>query len=417
VRRALHFLLRNWPLKLGAVLLATVLYSGLVLAQNVRTWAGQVPVDGIRPPAGATLISELEPVTTVRYKAPLDVGVLGPTSFSATVDLSRVEAQAGGPPVAVPIVLIALDSRIQIVDFQPREEQVQLDPVEDRVMPVSVELATVPDGITTGPAQLDPETVTLSGASSRVNSVTRVVARVAIDASALNVDRDVDLTAVDANQNQVPSIQIDPPSVHVRMAVAQTLANRTLPVVPQLTGVPAAGYQITSVTVDPLVVDVNGEAAVLAQLQGAPTAPVDITGRTTDLEAEVSLALPPGASVSGSDKVRVMLTIAQETGTQSYGIGVSLAGEQPGYTYTVAPDSVNVTLGGPRLALSSLDPTLLVATADVTGLLPGTRAVGLTFQAPEGLNVASLDPTEVTVTITAPPTPTIAPPASAIPSP
>ena len=30
------FVLRNWPLKLGAILLATVLYSGLVLSQNVR---------------------------------------------------------------------------------------------------------------------------------------------------------------------------------------------------------------------------------------------------------------------------------------------------------------------------------------------------------------------------------------------
>ena len=50
MRRALDFLLRNWPLKLGAILLATVLYSGLVLAQNVRTWTGQVPVD-FDPPA------------------------------------------------------------------------------------------------------------------------------------------------------------------------------------------------------------------------------------------------------------------------------------------------------------------------------------------------------------------------------
>jgi hypothetical protein len=75
-----------------------------------------------------------------------------------------------------------------------------------------------------------------------------------------------------------------------------------------------------------------------------------------------------------------------------------------------------VTLGGPRLALSSVDPTQLVATADVTGLPAGTRNITVTFQPPAGLNVVALDPTQVTVTVAAPP-PSPAVPPSAIPSP
>jgi len=411
VRRALDFLLRNWPLKLGAILLATVLYSGLVLAQNVRTFTGEVPVDFIRPPTGATLISELEPVTVIRYRAPLDVGVVGPDRFRATVDLSTVEAKAGGPPVSVPITLIALDQRIQIVDFQPREEQVQLDPVEERDMPVTVTMGTIPDTVTVGPPNVDPQTVTIRGASSRVDSVSQVLARVPIDASALNVDRDVDLVAVDANGNQVPNIEIDPQRVHVTITVAQQLATRTLPVVPQLTGTPAPGYRISSVSVDPLVVTVSGEASVVSQLQSASTAPLDVTGRTSDLEAEVGLALPNGVTVSGSDTVRIMLSIEQETGTQTYGVGVALSGELPGFSYTVSPDHVNVTLGGPTLGLSSLDPASLIATANVSDLTPGAHTVQLVFVPPDGLDIVSLDPTEVTVSV-APPSslpPSVAP--------
>ena len=403
MRRGLSFVLRNWPLKLGAILLATVLYSGLVLAQNVRTWTGQVPVDFIRPPTGATLISQLEPITSVRYRAPLDVGVLGPDSFRATVDLSRVEVQPGGPPVSVPVTLIALDQGVQIVDFQPREEQVQLDPVAQRDMVITVQLGTVPDSVKVGIPQIDPQTVTLRGASSRVNSVSAVVARVPIDASALNVDRDVDLITIDSNGNQVPNVEIDPQRAHVKISVAQELATRTLPVVPQLSGTPAPGYRIASVTVDPLIVTLNGDSSIVSQLQNAPTTPVDITGRTSDLEAEVGLALPSGVSTTGSDKVRIMISIVQETGTQTYGVGVALSGEQPGYSYTVSPDHVNVTLGGPMLGLSSLDPAQLIATANVADLAPGTRTVTLIFEPPQGLQLVSLDPTEVTITIAPPP--------------
>jgi YbbR domain-containing protein len=403
VRRALDFLLRNWPLKLGAILLATVLYSGLVLAQNVRTFTGEVPVDFIRPPTGATLISELEPVTVIRYRAPLDVGVVGPDRFRATVDLSTVQATAGGPPVSVPITLIALDQRIQIVDFQPREEQVQLDPVEERDMPVTVTMGTVPDTVTVGPPNVDPQTVTVRGASSRVDSVSQILARVPIDASALNVDRDVDLVAVDTNGNQVPNIEIDPQRAHVTITVAQQLATRTLPIAPQLTGTPAPGFRITSVTVDPLVVTVSGEASVVSLLQSAQTVPLDVTGRTSDLEAEVSLALPNGVTVSGTDTVRIMLSIEQETGTQTFGVGVALSGELAGYSYSVSPDHVNVTLGGPTLNLASLDPASLIATANVADLTPGTHTVQLDFVPPDGLDVVSLDPTEVTVTVAPPP--------------
>lgn len=405
MRRAVDFLLRNWPLKLGAIVLSTVLYSGLVLGQNVRTWTGQVPVDAIRPPEGATLLNELEPVTVIRFRAPIDVGVLSPDSFRATVDLSQVQAESGGPPVPVPITVTALDQRVQIVDFQPREEQVQLDPVTSREMPVTVMLGTVPDTITVGPPQVDPQTVTLRGASSRVNAVSAVVARVAIDASALNVDRDIDLVAVDANGNQVPNVEIDPQRAHVTIAVAQQLATRTLPVVPQLTGAPAPGYKVTSVTVDPLVVTVSGEASTVSTLDTAQTQPIDLTGRTADLEAQVGLALPGGVTVSGTDNVRVNLTITQDTGTQTYSTGVTLQNEQPGLTYTLPVDHVNVTLGGPTAGLASFDPTQLAAAADVTGLGPGDHVVQLSFQTPLGMNLVSIDPSEITVMISTPSSP------------
>jgi YbbR domain-containing protein len=308
VRRVTDFLRRNWPLRLGAILLATVLYTGLVLGQNVRTWTGEVPIERIRQPSNVTLISEIPPVTQIRYRAPIDV-LISPALFAATVDLSGVITEAGAPPLAVPVTLVSLDQRVQIVDFQPREVQVQLDPVTERSLPVTVALGTVPEGVTVGVPQVEPGSATLRGAQTRVESVSQVVARVSIDASGLSIDRDVDLVAIDGNGNPVPSIEIDPERVRVRIEVALELANRTLPVVPILTGAPAAGYQITAIAVEPLIVTVSGEAATIGALEGAPTEPINVDGRTTDLEAIVNLDLPDGVSVSGSDQVRVVLTI------------------------------------------------------------------------------------------------------------
>jgi YbbR domain-containing protein len=409
VRRVADFLIRNWPLKLGAIVLATVLYSGLVLGQNVRTWTGTLPVEALHQPAGATLLSDLDPVTQVRYRAPLDVGVVSPASFHATVDLALAQGEPGGQSQTLPVTVFALDSRIQIVDYQPQNLQIQLDPVREKDMLVTVTIGTVPDGVSVAPPQTDPSSVTIRGASSRVDIVTSVVARVAIDASALNVDREVELIAVDSNGNQVPNIEIDPERARVRIAVARELANKSLPVVPQITGVPGSGYRITSLTVDPLVVTVSGEQSTLTQLETAPTEPIDVSGRTHDLEAMVRFALPPGVSVTGGDTVRVVVTIAEETGTRTFHAGLNVVGNRPDLNYSLSISEVNVTVGGPITALDAVNATTLVASVDVSALAVGDQQATIDFTAPTGLEIVSISPAQVTVTVTAATAPSASP--------
>jgi YbbR domain-containing protein len=307
----------------------------------------------------------------------------------------------------VPVNLIALDAAVQVIDFQPRQAQVQIDPVQEREMPVTVTLDTVPDTITVGPPQVDPSTVLVRGASSRVGSVSAVVARVPIDASALNVDREIDLVAVDANGNQVPNVTIDPERARVRIAVAQELATRTLPVAPQLVGEPAPGYRVASVTVEPLVVTVNGEASLVSTLENAPTEPIDLSGRSTDLETTVPVAVPEGVTVSGNDQIRVVLTFAPVEGTQTFVVGVTLDGARSDYTYALATSQVNVTLGGSIADLDAVTASTLTAVGQVAGLEPGNHVVSVSVTAMPGIDVVEIVPAQVAVTVNGPsPSPT-----------
>lgn len=402
MRRALAFLLRNWPLKLGALLLATVLYGGLVLSQNVRVWTGVLIVDVFRQPAGAVLLSDLDPVRQVRYRAPLDIGVVSPDSFRASVDLSRVEAQAGGPPVEVAVSVITNNSRIQVVDYEPQTLQVRLDPVQTRQIAVTVNMGAVPEGLSVGNAQVEPSTVTARGASSRIAAIQSVTARVRIDASALNVDQQVDAVPIDAEGNEVPNVEIEPSRVRVRIPVARELANRTLPVVPQLSGDLAPGYEIVSISVEPLSVTVSGEAATVSLLDSASTEPIDLTGRTSDLDATVDFALPPGVSVIGNDRAHVILAVAQQAGSATFNVGIVLDNRGPDLTYTVAPGQLNVILTGPQPLLAALDPGSLLAHVDVADLQAGIHQLTPVFTPPAGTEVFEVSPTQIRVVIVAP---------------
>ncbi len=105
-----------------------------------------------------------------------------------------------------------------------------------------------------------------------------MVARVAVDASGLNVDQDVDLEATDETGAPVPGVELIPQRVHVSIDVARELAYATLPVVPVLTGEPAPGYRVSSVSADPQTLTVSGEAAAVERLSSISTQPLDISG-------------------------------------------------------------------------------------------------------------------------------------------
>jgi YbbR domain-containing protein len=410
VRRALHFLLRNWPLKLGAILLATVLYSGLVLSQNVRAFNGNIPIEAIRQPPNVALLTDLPPVTQVRYRAPLEAGFVSPSSFSATVNLADVEPLPGGAPVEVPVTLIAFDRRVQVIDFFPRTVQVRLDPVDTRTIAVTVDVGAVPEGVTTGPPQVDPQTVDVRGPSTRVAAIRAVLAPVAIDASGLNVDRQVDLEAIDEQGNQVINVEIEPPRARVRIAVGRELANRTLPVVAEFTGSLPAGYRVASITLTPSVVTVTGESTAVTQMDGAHTEPISLDGRTRDFEMPVALALPEQVTVTGSAEVNVTVSIVEETGTRSFQVGIGLVGARSDRLYVLGTTAVDITLGGSVSQLNALDPTLLVATVDVAALDVGVHTVPVDFAPTGGLDVVSITPAQITVTVQEPSaTPTASP--------
>lgn len=404
-RRILRVLVRNWPLRLGAIALAIVLYLGLVISQNARTWTGPVAIDPVDQPAGTFLLAGLGNVTNIEYIAPLDVAAqVTSASFVATADLIGVGSQPNGAPVNVPVRVVARDQRIQIVSWEPATVVARLDPVVSQQVPVRVDRGTVPSGLTAGQPTVTPAAVTVTGASSLVSQVASALARVTIDPSGANIDTNVDLIAVDGRGQVVSPVTIQPSSVHVTIAVGEQQVNRTLPVVPNITGTLAQGYSIQDVTVTPVTATVSGSGTSIAALTSISTAPVSVAGRTTDLTTTVALQPPKGVTVLGQTRVQVRVRVMVETGSRSFGAGVALSGARADRTYTLSVPDVLVTLGGSSAALDAVDPATLFATASVAGLDTGTFTVPVHFAAaPAGTSVVAVSPGSVQVTIAAPP--------------
>jgi YbbR domain-containing protein len=414
VTRLTGLVTHNWPLKLAAIALATVLYAGLALSQNARVWPGRVPIEAVNQPSGAFLLESLGDVTTIRYYAPADVaGRISSSDFQAVVDLSSVTPTLGGSPVSVPVDVIPLDPRIKVLDYSPDRVAVRLDPVITRTVPITVERGTVPAGLQIGDPVLSSQTAAVRGASSLVQRVETVSARVAIDPTGINVDGEVDLVALDARGDIVAPVDIEPDRVHVTIIVGRETASRSVPVAPDLTGAPETGWSVRSVAVEPLVVTVRGPLDAVAAMTSIATESIPLAGRTADLTTTVGLVTPEGIEVVDGGPVRVVVRIAADRGSRSFGVGLVPTGAAAGLSYALSVPDVLITLGGTSAALDAIDPAKLSATIPVAGLEPGSHVVAVAFKAPAGTSLVAISPASVTVTVapiaSATPTPTPAP--------
>jgi YbbR domain-containing protein len=407
----LRFIVHNWPLKIGAVLVAVILYGAMVVLQTTQQWPGTIAIDPVNGPTNGFLLDSatLPQVHGIKYIAAPDVPI-SQSSFQATIDLSNAKV-SDTEYSWVKVQLVSNDQRIQIIDYQPQLIRVTLDPIVDKPVGVRVVYATPPAGLSPGLPTLTPSTVSVKGAASIVSRVAYAEARVQIETSGLDVSDDPSLVARDASGAAVDNVTFTPRTVHVDMQVGSQLRSETVPVHVVTSGSPAAGYTVTSVEVTPSVVSVLGQADALALLKGkADTVAIPLGGATSDISAKVNLALPSGVTADSTGQITVVIHLQSPASTRSVTVGVVLAGTRSDRQYSLSAPSVIVTLGGATAALNALDASTLVATASVVGLDVGTHTVTVTYSPPAGIRVLAISPAQITVTIANPASPPPPPP-------
>jgi YbbR domain-containing protein len=398
--RILRVVFHNWPLKLAAVGLATLMYGGLVVSQDAETFTGVIPVTPISQPADTVIMSSAGQVTLVRYFSS-DGSRPATSTFIATIDLSSIEARSGS--VRIEVNVESQDPRIRVLDWEPRFVTITLDPLVSKTVPVQIERGTVPDGLEIGESTRDPSVVTVTGPDSVIRQVVAARADVVIQPTGIDVDQDVQLIAIDALGDARSPVRVEPATARITIRVFSDRQTRSLPVNPVVVGTPAAGFEIASVTADAQVVLVEGDADQLAALDRADTLAISVSGLSSDLTTSIGFDLPEGVVPLTDATIRVTVTLRPITGTRTFGVGLSLPDARPDLIYAISTNQVLLTVGGAAATLDALSGATLVARLDVAGLGPGTHDVTVTATLPAGVAFVSAAPSSVQVTITAPP--------------
>lgn len=407
-------LLRNWHLKLSAILLATVLYTGLVFSGSFEEDRINIRVDGINAPDSSIVMSGDLGLVEVRYRASQDLSTtISEQAFAATVDLSEYDMARAPEPQVLDVEVDPLLDGVEILDVLPPTVRVEIDRVEVRTVPVEVDPGEVPVGLEIEEPVVSAEEVQVRGPASVVGAVDRAVALIRIDDSEIDVNRPVDLVAVDVQGQPVGTglIDIEPETVSVQIDVRATETTQTVTVRPDIEGTPAPGFALVSLAVEPVTVTLRGTAEELSGVVGVSTEALSIAGASEDQVFEAELQLPDGVELAAGEEpvVAVTVTIGPSVSSRTFVVGVLCAGAGANACLP-AIDQLTLTLSGPGGVLTALGAGDLTPTLDAAGLQPGTydlepQVGGL----PAGVELLDITPVTVSVTIRAPVTPSPTP--------
>jgi YbbR domain-containing protein len=259
-----------------------------------------------------------------------------------------------------------------VIDLSPRQITVNLEVREERLKDLQVVVTTEPPaGFTRGETQTDVLQVTVSGPASRVTQVAMTQVQVDLGQQRTAFEDDIRVVPVDSEGNPVSGVTLDPSVVNVRIAVGQRPDVREVRVRPNVVGELSEGYLLTSFSYDPQVIFVTGPARLLESLpESLFTAPIDLSGRTSDFELSVPVELPdPELVAITGQNINVTVGITTQTITKQFDrVPIEVIGLSEGVQAVLAPAEVTVLVTGPQPLLEDLEASGVRTIVDVSGL-------------------------------------------------
>ncbi len=416
IQHAAWFILRGAVSSVAGNLSLAVLSLALALSlwlfvnerenpKQVETFNSAVPIKFVNVPNDLAIANASETSVRVQVEATQsDLSKLSVNDFDATANL-------GGYQKGVASVVVSVkppNSNVSITDVTPLKVDVTLEDLRSKDVPVKVALTGTPQlGFTAGDQSVTPERATVSGAESLVALVDSAAADVGLTGLRVDIDNErVALKPRDARGGEISRVTVNPASASVSVKLVQTDFSQNFAVTPSIRGIPAAGYNVTGITVDPNTVVVTAPKDVLQQIdavRGIATEEISIADQRSDVIRQVDVVLPDRAHLQTDTKVNVHIAISPSRGEFTFGAAPQLRNVSNNLAATVADATVTVTLSGDLPTLQSLGPGAVSVTVDCSGLGPGLYAITPQVQAPPGVTVVRVDPAQVGVALTARP--------------
>ena len=194
-------------------------------------------------------------------------------------------------------------------------------------------------------------------------------------------------------------ITVDPPQVTVTL---EERLSRSVEVVPNLTGFPPSGYELSDYRISPTAIDVVGPRSRVEPITQILTEAISLTGRNGDFTESVRLSRPDSlVSFPGGDLVDfrglIVETIVQ---TNFSDLEITIVDLDPSLAVISAVQTGTIRAQGRQIDVEGVPTERIGLFVDASNVRqPGTYALPVRPQIPGGIIVLEIDPARIELVI------------------
>ena len=320
---------------------------------------------------------------------------------TASIDLTNYENGEYMMPIDVSVFLNPVD----VVGTTPSVVAISIENKSIVDFPITTEVVGEPSlGYEIINLELSVDSVQIKGAEKIVSSISTVKARINILDKNESFEKEISLSAFDAEGNPVQNITFEPQTINAKVELSQSGGYRDVAVTLLTDGIPKDGYHVTNISYNPIIVTLY--SANPEDVQSLPgyvnTIPLDITGADTNIQTKIALDLPENISVvsnEGIDQtIDVFVGIAATESSTRITLPVEYVGLNDQYKVSISPEAVDVIVSGPLTDLEKLTKDDIHLYVDLTQMEVGKFTAQLIPEIiNESLKIESIVPEMVEV--------------------
>ena len=384
--------------KIGSVIIALLIWGFVIVTQNpLSDTMFTVPLE-VRNLSSELAMLETTNQVQVRVQGTsAELANLSSGDIVAYVDMTGV--QEGSATVEVKV---EVPENVQLVSFTPTSIAVELEPVESSSFPLEVKLTGTPEeNYTLLDAVLSPSEITLAGAANYIQRVGTVFVNADVTGLTDNYNKNLQVEVLDTNGNNITSyFTISPSVASVIIPVVYDMPEKSVAINPAVIGVPATGYEISRIVVEPSTVRAFGDLEALNTLYYLETEPIDVSGLRNTHTQTVDIIHSNNITLSESTVTVVVQIepVARATFVRdiihAQNLATNLSCDLPSV-------EMEVVVSGPETDINAITANDIVPYIDFSGITSaGEYTLPLSVTLPANISLVSLIPQQVTVTVT-----------------
>lgn len=263
-----------------------------------------------------------------------------------------------------------------IKDFTPTYVDAYFDTYSEHTADVEIEISgqkNIAEGFTLGVPALSKSVATISGPTTEINKVTKIVAQSAIPAGTNStITADPKFLALDEAGNEVNNIDIsfDSPKVTLTIPV---LKIATLPLGVNFVNAPSGfNESMFDIKILPKELEIGAAETLLATTTKLTVGDIDFTSLTASVNSfEFNLSDLSGITVRDYKQTKATVKINLSSyGSELFTVernNIQLTNVPEGYTVQIADNAIqNVGVLGPKSSIKSVLPSDIFAVIDMT---------------------------------------------------